>query len=118
MNTIIMIFALPIGLYLLSREKENRRNYEAVFSNFFVQTKDDMTLTKEQKTDRLKAMLYQNGYEITQDQEGKIVGEKKIFSIAWMVVGIGLIYIGLFIYILYFLYFQKPHIVTFDLNEL
>ena len=117
MNTIIMIFALPLGLYLLSKEGESRRNYESVFSDFYSQTKADTTLTKEQKIDRLKEMLYQNGYEVTQDEK-TLIGKKKIFSIAWMTVGIGLAYIGLLLYILYFLYFQKPHIVTFNLEEI
>jgi uncharacterized membrane protein YukC len=59
--------------------------------------------------------LSQNRYHLTKVTQDEVIGEKKIFSIGWMMIGIGTFYIGLLIYILYFLYFQKPHQVVFKL---
>ena len=115
MNTIIMIFALPIGLYLLTQEKKSMQRYQAIFDNFFRKVREDKTLSEKEKTKLLEEMLYKNGYVITARDDHSVTGEKKIFSIGWLFVGLGTLYIGLIIYILYYLYFQKPHTVTFRL---
>ncbi len=115
MNTIIMIFSLPIGIFLLLREKKAMQEYQAVFDDFFQKVKADDSLSTKEKIKLLSDMLYQNGYTITEKNDHLVRGEKKIFSIGWLFVGLGTIYIGLIVYILYFFYFQKPHVVTFRL---
>ncbi len=111
MNTIIMIFALPIGIYLLMQEKKSMKKYQAIFDNFYQKVQSNKELNTKEKVDLFEKMLYQNGYKITQKSEQLIKGEKKIFSIGWMFVGIGTLYIGLVAYILYYFYLQKPHVV-------
>jgi len=113
MNTIIMIFSLPIGIFWLLREKKAMQSYEAIFSDFYEKVKADTGLTPEEKRKLLEEMLYQNHYTVTRKDNRHIRGEKKIFSIGWMFVGLGTFYIGLIVYIVYYLYFQKPHVVEF-----
>ncbi len=117
MNTIIMIFALPIGLYLLMQEKKRMAAYQKIFDDFFAQVRADDTLTDRQKLELVEEMLYKNSYKITHRDEKSIMGEKKIFSVGWMFVGIGTLFVGLILYILYYLYFQPPHRVLFDLKK-
>ena len=117
MNTIIMIFSLPIGIYLLLKEKKQRSSYEAVFYDFYKEVKKQDDLNKDEKTTLLVNMLEQNAYKV-EKYDDKIVGTKKIFSIPWMMVGIGFVYIGLLIYLIYYFYFQKPHRVEFSLKNL
>jgi len=115
MNTIIMIFALPIGIFLLMGEKKARAKYQAVFDNFYknIQSED---YTDEKKIELFKEMLETNHYKV-KTTKTEVIGEKKIFSIGWMFIGIGTLYVGLLVlvYIVYYLYFQKPHVVRFKL---
>lgn len=116
MNTIIMIFALPIGLYLLMQEKKRMQSYQKIFDDFFEAVKADETLSDEEKVKLVEEMLYKNNYKIVHRDSRSVTGEKKIFSIGWMFIGIGTLYIGLIVYILYYLYFQEPHRVHFELK--
>lgn len=109
-----MIFSLPIGIYLLFQERRAMKSYQAIFDNFYREVKEDPNLSKEEKIRLLAQMLYQNNYHITEQNDHMVRGEKKIFSIGWLFVGIGTLYIGLLVYILYYLYFQKPHVVVFE----
>ncbi len=117
MNTIIMLFALPIGLYLLTQERKTMQRYQKIFDDFFYKVISDETLAHEEKLKLVEKMLYQNGYKIVQKDQKSVTGEKKIFSIGWMFIGIGTLYIGLILYILYYLYLQKPHRVLFSIDQ-
>jgi uncharacterized membrane protein YukC len=116
MNTIIMLFSLPIGIFLLSREKKSMQAYRKIFDDFFHKVKSDTTLSPKEKLDLLEEMLYQNGYQITARDDHLVRGEKKIFSVGWLFVGLGTLYVGLIVYILYYLYFQKPYIIEFRID--
>ncbi len=113
MTTIIMLISLPIGIYILFYEKEQMQKYQAVFDDFYNKLIDDNSLLKEEKLKLLQDMLYKNSYDVTQIQENSIKAQKKIFSVGWLFVGVGTFYIGLFIYIIYYFYFQKPHVLKF-----
>ncbi len=115
MNTIIMIFALPIGIYLLMQEKKSMQKYQAIFDDFYQKVNTDSSLNTQEKLNLLEKMLYQNNYKITKKEKNSVTGEKKIFSIGWLFIGIGTFYVGLIFYILYYLYMQKPHVVNFML---
>ncbi len=115
MNTIIMIFALPIGIFLLLGEKKARVKYQAVFDKFY-QDMNSKVYSNEEKINLYKEMLIANHYTIMAKNEESVVGEKKIFSIGWMFIGIGTLYVGLLVYIVYYLYFQKPHVVKFKIH--
>ncbi len=115
MNTLIMIFALPIGIYILFQEKKAMKKYQAIFDDFFLKVKQDKVMNKREKIELLEDMLYSNRYDIVDKRENSVEGEKKLFSVGWMFVGIGTFYIGLVIYIIYYFYFQKPHVVRFKL---
>ncbi|HHD83820.1 MAG TPA: hypothetical protein ENK93_02980 [Campylobacteraceae bacterium] len=116
MNTIIMLFSLPIGIFLLLREKKAMQAYRKIFDDFFEKVKADTTLSKKEKLDLLEEMLYQNGYQITEKDDHHVRGEKKIFSIGWLFAGLGTLYIGLIVYVLYYLYFQKPYVIEFHID--
>lgn len=114
MTTVIMLLAFPIGIFLLLQEKKSRIKYQAVFDDFYKETLDDDRLNDDTKLARFKAMLINNHYTVN-TYENRVVGEKKLFSIGYMFIGIGTLYLGLIVYILYYLYLQKPHRVEFAL---
>ncbi len=116
MNTLIMIFALPIGIYILFQEKKAMKKYQAIFDDFFLKVDQDKVMSQKEKIDLLEDMLYGNRYDIVEKTKDTLKGEKKLFSVGWMFVGMGTFYIGLVIYIIYYFYFQKPHVVEFKLN--
>ena len=116
MNTIIMLFSLPIGIFLLMREKKAMQAYQKIFDDFFQKVRSDTSLSPEEKLALLEEMLYQNGYRITARDDRHVRGEKKIFSVGWLFTGLGTLYIGLILYILYYLYFQKPHVIEFRID--
>ncbi len=114
MTTIIMLISLPIGIYILFQEKENMRRYQAVFDDFYDELQLDSSLLKKEKLQLLQDMFYKNHYDVIKIQENSIEAQKKLFSIGWLFVGIGTFYIGLIIYIIYYFYFQKPHVLMFE----
>jgi len=116
MTTIIMLFAFPIGIYILLGEKKNMQKYQAIFDDFYKNITEDSDIDDKTKIKLFQDMLYNNRYEVVFADKQKVIGEKKIFSVGWMFVGIGTVYVGLIIYIIYFFYFQKPHHVEFALK--
>jgi hypothetical protein len=82
------MFLFPIGLYTyFFIEKKTKKEYQEVFDNFFEQ------------------MLLQNEYEITSISK----------SLEFIFMGLGLYIVGLFFYLAYYFWFQKPHRVEFFL---
>ncbi len=117
LNTIIMLFAFPIGIIMLLSERKSRQKYQAVFDDFQKKVESDKHQNPKEKITLFEEMLHQNRYHITGKSEQEVIGEKKIFSMGYLFIGIGTLYIGLIVYILYYLYFQKPHIVRFYVSQ-
>jgi hypothetical protein len=118
MTTILMLLMLPIGLYVyFGREKKDKEVYFAVFDDFYKKTVKSKILSEHQKIERFEQMLEQNGYKIVEVTSTKVVAQKKILSMGLMMIGIGFYIIGLFVYLLYYFYLQKPHEIVFSLHE-
>lgn len=114
MTTLIMLFLFPIGLYTyFVIEKRTKKEYQAIFDNFQSETSDNANYTDTQKIERFEQMLLQNDYEIKELTQTSVVGEKKVLSLAFIFMGLGLYIVGLFFYLAYFFWFQKPHRVEF-----
>ncbi len=114
MTTIIMLISLPIGIYILFKEKKEMQKYQAIFDNFYKNLASDNSLSNDKKINLAKEMFYKNNYNIVKSTDESVMAEKKLFSVGWLFVGIGTLYVGLIVYIIYFFYFQKPHILIFD----
>ena len=109
-----MLFLFPIGLYTyFVIEKRTKKEYQAIFDNFQSEISDNTNYTDAQKIERFEQMLLQNGYEIKALSSTTVRGEKKILSLAFIFMGLGLYIVGLFFYLGYFFWFQKPHRVEF-----
>ena len=114
MTTLLMMLLFPIGLYTyFFIEKKTKREYQEVFDNFQKQTASNPKLTSQEKLNLFEQMLLQNQYEIVSMSESMVVGEKKVLSLAFIFMGLGLYIVGLFFYLAYFFWFQKPHKVEF-----
>ncbi len=114
MITLLMIFLFPIGLYTyFFIEKKTKKEYASVFDNFRIQTQNNSRLTNKEKVALFAQMLIQNDYEITSINESMVVGEKKILSLAFIFMGLGIYIVGVVFYLAYYFWFQKPHKVEF-----
>lgn len=98
-----------IGVVIIYFEHKNKKSYESVFKEFFIKTCQNEHLPKEQKLFVAKQMIANNGYTTTQEKD-KIIGKRKIFSLGWFLATLSL-------YLLFYLYGQKPHTVIFSLTD-
>ena len=107
---------LPIGLYVyFGKERNDRKLYQAVFDDFELKTVNRKNLNKSQKIELFEQMLEQNGYKVVEVTENSVKAQKKILSMGMMMIGTGVYIVGLFVYLLYYFYLQKPHEIIFKL---
>ena len=118
MSQVIMILLFPIGLYFyFFVEKKARPAYDKVFTDFEEEVQSDSKLSQSEKLQRYKEMLLKNDYSITKTTATSVTGEKKIFSMSLFGMSVGAYYVGAIVYLLYFFYIQKPHIILFDIQK-
>lgn len=111
-----MMFLFPIGLYTyFFIERKTKKEYQKVFDDFQLNTLSKSKLTNKEKINLFKQMLLQNEYEVTELSALIVVGEKKVLSLAFIFMGLGLYIVGLFFYLAYYFWLQKPHRVEFSL---
>lgn len=104
-----MALVMFIGLVILYFEFKNKKYYQKVFDDFITATCQKQNLKAEQKLFLIEQMLKKNGYKV-QMKQNSLEGRRKIFSL-------GLFLATLSLYILFYLYLQKPHVVKFNLND-
>jgi len=116
MTTILMLLMLPIGLYVyFGKERKDREIYQSVFDDFELKTVSRKKLKNSEKIELFEQMLEQNGYKIIEVTSTEVKAQKKILSMGLMMIGTGIYIVGLFVYLLYYFYFQKPHKIVFKL---
>lgn len=111
-----MMFILPLGIVIYFWD---RRNYTQNLQLFrkYIDTISRSELSKAQKLDKIDEMFYHNGHRIVERSDLYLVVAKKHFNIGVLFIWLGLLtYFGLFIYLLYYRFFQKPRILKIDLN--
>ncbi|KIM10617.1 MAG: hypothetical protein KU37_10010 [Sulfuricurvum sp. PC08-66] len=116
MSTVLMMFILPIGFAFLYYEFRDKKRYQGVFDTFIEEVDANDGYTNAQKLEHIGRMLQLNGYE-THLSNTKIVGHKKLFSIGALFVGLGFLYIGAILYVLYFFYVKKPHTISYEVKS-
>jgi hypothetical protein len=112
------MFILPLGIVVYFWD---RRNYSQNLELFgkYIDTISRSELSNTQKMGKINEMFYQNGYRALERSELCLVVTKKHFNIGILFILLGLLtYFGLFIYLLYYRYFQKPRILKIDLNTI
>jgi uncharacterized membrane protein YukC len=106
---VLVWFAIPIGIYTLLFEKKSKKKYDALFEEFYQKTLNNKKFSQKEKHDLMLQLLERNGYNLIEETPNKIIGEKKILSLGWILLGIGFIYIGVLFYLVYYYFIQKPH---------
>lgn len=110
MSTILLMLLLPIGALFYRYEVKNRGKYEAIFDDYIQKVDQNPDFTDVQKISQVRKLFLANRYEVTLSTEEKIVGERKILSM-------GLLMMGLFVYVFYFFFFQKPHKIAYKIDK-
>lgn len=103
--TLVMI----IGLVILYFEHKNKKAYNKTFDDFMCKICNNKNIKKEQKLFLVEQMFLQNGYTVSK-KDGGLKAEKKLFSL-------GLFLLTLSLWMLYYLFIQKPHTLTFNLSD-
>ena len=116
MSQVIMMFLFPIGLYFyFFVERKDKPKYQKVFDDFQEKIQDDDSLSSEEKMRKYEDMLRQNGYTIVDATRTSIKGEKRILSMSLLAMSIGAYYVGVFVYLAYYFWMQKPHVVEYEI---
>ena len=116
MSQVIMIFLFPIGLYFyFFVERRDRPKYQKIFDDFGAKVGADDRLSDTEKKEQYIQMLKQNGYKITKNTRNEVRGEKKILSMSLLAMSIGVYYVGVFVYLGYYFWVQKPHVVVYEI---
>jgi hypothetical protein len=111
---VLVWFALPIGIYTIIFELKSKKKYNALFEDFYKKTINSNKLSQKEKHSQILQLLRRNGYEVTEESEHKIIGEKKILSLGWIILSIGFVYVGVVFYLLYYYFIQKPHRLVYE----
>ena len=109
MSTILLMLLLPIGSLFYFNEQKNRGKYQAVFDDYIEKVDKSSDLSKSQKIEQVRKLFLANRYEVTYESEDEIIAERKILSM-------GLLMMGLFLYVFYFYFFQKPHKIIYKIK--
>ncbi|MDH5465054.1 MAG: hypothetical protein OEW60_05455 [Thiovulaceae bacterium] len=114
MSTVMMLFLFPIGIAFLIHELRDKKRYHFVFHDFFDEVQANPSYSKQEKIEHVQKMLLHNEYHIVFKDDAEIIGERKILSVGMLFISLGLFYVGLLFYLIYFFKFQKPHRVKFS----
>ncbi|WP_310439955.1 hypothetical protein [Sulfuricurvum sp.] len=117
MSTIIMLFILPLGILVYFWDRRNYAQNLLLFRDYISQMYY-ADLPQSDKMDQIDEMFYQNGYTRIERSESRLIVEKKHFNIGLLFISVGaLTYFGLFIYLLYYRFVQKPRRLSVDLGN-
>ena len=89
---VFLVFLIPIGVIVYMYERKIFKQNHSILQGYInIEIIDKKELTNLKKIEKTQALLDKNGYKIVQKDNKFIVGEKKIFSI-------GLLFIGMFVF--------------------
>jgi hypothetical protein len=110
MTQIILLLAFPIGLYIYFWDKRNVQEAENIFNTFIEQTKQDTSLSKSEKIERIAKMFVEiNGYKLIERKEGSLIVSDKHINIGVVIMLFGVFnYFGILAVLVYYYYFLKP----------
>lgn len=109
MTTIIMMFALPIGIIIYFWDRKNSAATERVYKAFIDQVRSNRMLSDEEKLLRIDAMFYGNGYRTVLREPKKLIVEKKFLNLGILVIAFALLnLLGVILFIIHYFYLLKP----------
>jgi len=112
-----MLFVLPIGILIYVWDRKNFAQSLEVYRSYIVKMQH-ADFDDAHRMERIDAMLYENGYAIVRKEAQAISAEKKHFNIGALFIMFGLMnYFGIFAYIIYYRFFQKPRRLCIDLSS-
>jgi len=116
-QVVILLFLFPIGLYFyFFIEPKHQAVYQKTFDDFQVYI-DGKNLEQHTKLMLFEEMLKKNDYVITQKTAHSIRGEKRMMSMSILAISLGVFYVGALVYLVYYFYVQKAHVVVFEIEK-
>jgi len=112
---VLIWFAIPIGIYTILFEQKSKKKYNALFEEFYQKTINNKKLSQEEKLGLITELLERNSYTIVEESDHHLVGERRILSLGWIILGLGLLYVGVIFYLIYYYLIQKPHRLVYEI---
>jgi len=109
MSTILLMLIFPLGVLFYINEQRSKGKYQAVFDEYIKKVDASADMTDDEKLQRVKELFIANRYDVKEVNKKEIIAQRKILSL-------GLLFMGLFIYVFYFFFFQKPHTMTYKIK--
>ena len=117
MTTVIMIFILPIGIFIYFWDKKNYRQALELFESYILKIKHS-DLSDDEMIKNVEMMFYKNDYKIIRHSKGPFIAEKKHFNIGTLLIMFGLMnVIGLLLYLIFYRFLLKPRRLLIDVKS-
>ena len=110
MNQILMLFALPIGIIFFMADRRQQETNRKIAETFIAEVKANEGLGAREKLEHIRKMFELNRYAIETMTDNALVATRKHLNLGAAVLSFALVpfYIGVFVFILWFIYFKKP----------
>lgn len=110
MNQLLMLFALPIGILFFWTDKKQQKINKEVAERFIDEVKGNKGLSDAQKLDHIKKMFELNSFRIESSGSTSLIATRKHLNLGAAILSFALVpfYVGVLIFILWFIFFKKP----------
>lgn len=110
MNQLLMLFALPIGVIFFIVDRRQQETNRKIAETFIEEVKANEGLSAEQKLDHIKKMFEFNRFTVEIRDGERLVASHKHLNLGAAILSFALVplYIGVVVFILWFLFLKKP----------
>lgn len=107
---LVFLIAFVLGAILLYFELKQKKVNSKKMSDFISDIKDNDTLEREEKGEKLANLFAFNGYKVVKVTKEKVRAVKKDISFALVLLGFSMFGVGLFFYLGYYYFLQKERV--------
>lgn len=110
MNQLLMLFALPIGILFFIVDRRQQETNRKIAQTFIDEVKGNEGLSKKEKLEHIKKMFELNRFTVKMVSEKSLEATRKHLNLGTAILSFALVpfYIGVLIFILWFIFFKKP----------
>jgi len=107
---LVFLIAFVAGAVMLYFELKQKKINSKKMSDFISDIKDNHSLSREEKSEKLVNLLSFNGYKVIKATKDRVKAVKKDISFALILLGFSMFGVGLFFYLGYYYLVQKERV--------
>ena len=110
MNQILMLFALPIGIIFFMADRRQQEANRKIAETFIKEVKSSDGLGKRERLEHIRKMFELNRFTIEKIDGNTLIATRKHLNLGAAILSFALVpfYIGVLVFILWFVFFKKP----------